>query len=176
MLFRVCEHYYNNEEDNLTYMNTNKNISSDNLNDFDECMICFEIETLNELKPITLKNQEIYNKVCNCNSRVHKECLKVWFQKSKICPICRISVSEIKSKIIILYDYKEYFIYILLLYIRKATVNFLKFFLVILFIHINFEFYFLIIKNAYNNEINSDMYIYIPYSGIDFYNITANKL
>ena len=42
-----------------------------------ECSIC--------LDKINLENAVILN----CEHYFHKECLKIWFNKSKTCPICR---------------------------------------------------------------------------------------
>ena len=42
-----------------------------------ECSIC--------LDKINLENAVLLN----CEHYFHKECLKIWFNKSKTCPICR---------------------------------------------------------------------------------------
>ncbi len=151
MIFRVCEHYYEDETNNIS---SSENNNSNYKNNINECVICFEIETSNELKPIFLKEQQIYIRKCNCNSSIHKECLNTWFQKNKNCPICRTKVLEIKPAILIIYDYAPYSVY-MLFYIKQFIINFLKCCMIILFIHINLEFYILIIKNKYNTIDNT---------------------
>jgi hypothetical protein len=83
MIFRVYEHYHDNEE----IINDNEVVK--------ECFICFETIINNNEIPLNLQCQEIYLTLCKCDGKVHKTCLDVWFNKSKKCPICRISVGKI---------------------------------------------------------------------------------
>lgn len=77
-IFRLCDHY---DDDMSEYIN------SDLADDI--CFICFDGETLNKKKPIQLKSQPFYLKTCVCNGVVHNECLKIWVDLNKSCPICR---------------------------------------------------------------------------------------
>lgn len=82
MLFRVCEHY--NDDEVLC----NKYI------EIDECFVCYEITTNLESQPTSLRLQTKYYKKCNCNGWIHKNCLDIWYNKEKKCPICRNIMTE----------------------------------------------------------------------------------
>ena len=53
------------------------------------CFICFELKAKREKKPKRLKNQNLYIKTCDCDGFIHNTCLKIWYDVSKKCPICR---------------------------------------------------------------------------------------
>ena len=53
------------------------------------CFICFELKAKREKKPKRLKNQNLYIKTCDCDGFIHNTCLKMWYDVSKKCPICR---------------------------------------------------------------------------------------
>lgn len=82
MLFILCEHY-----DNYSVNNVKNNEYSE-----EECFICYDVKTLEEMKPNKLNNQSIYTKICNCNVNVHYTCLEKWVILNKNCPICRTKV------------------------------------------------------------------------------------
>lgn len=150
MFFNVCEHYDDNYPKEIVYDN--------------ECFICFEISRENEIKPINLKNQCIYFKICDCDGCVHERCLKLWFDNSNSCPICRKITFKTISNIIILLNYIPYNIFIFV-YIKRVTLHFLRFLSILFFIYSLFDFYFLTIKIK-NKQINEDNYFQ------DIYNIT----
>ena len=64
MIFRVCEHYDDNQP-----------IIEEQYND---CFICFEYKTDNENKPTNLQKQSVYLNNCMCDGAVHNFCLKIW--------------------------------------------------------------------------------------------------
>lgn len=82
MIFRVCEHYDDNQP---IYPSCIKP---------DECFICYELSTNLEPCPISLKSQINYNKQCGCDGWIHKQCLDIWFSKQRKCPICRLEITE----------------------------------------------------------------------------------
>ncbi len=77
MIFRVYEHY---DDDQSIYLNSDIP---------DMCFICYEFKTELELETISLKSQDIYNKLCNCDGWIHKQCFLLWSRKKHTCPICR---------------------------------------------------------------------------------------
>jgi hypothetical protein len=85
MLFRVIEHY----EDFSEYKSSEPN----------ECLICLEINTHDNLTPIDLKMQQMYLKMCNCGGWVHVSCLSEWQKISSSCPICRLYMDKPVSMI-----------------------------------------------------------------------------
>lgn len=98
MIFRVCEHYYN---DFISIENSENIEHSEG-----ECFVCFEIKTENEYKPFQLINQNIYVKQCNCNGWIHQNCLEIWLKKSNNkCPICRKKI--VKNIYIVLVYYQK---------------------------------------------------------------------
>lgn len=120
MIYRVYEHYYN--DDFYTFEEKN-----------DECFICFQTSNENEYKPICLINQCYYIKQCNCNVWVHRKCLEMWLRKSHKCPICRIEVSE--------YIHIQYNIYQSLFRTLKTILKIIKFIFLFIFLYTFFHFY-----------------------------------
>ena len=53
------------------------------------CFICYELKVKREKTPKKLKNQKFYIKTCDCDGIVHNICLKIWYEQSRRCPICR---------------------------------------------------------------------------------------
>ena len=82
MIFRVYEHY-----DDDPYMYISCDVS-------DICFICYDFRTEYECSPISLKSQLIYDKSCNCDGWIHKQCIEMWYKKQKKCPICRIEIHK----------------------------------------------------------------------------------
>jgi hypothetical protein len=80
MYFRLFDHYADFPEDDSPELN--------------ECLICLEINTYDNLKPINLKTQQIYFKNCNCGGWVHLSCLCEWHDISNSCPICRLYMKK----------------------------------------------------------------------------------
>ena len=85
MLFRVMDHYEDFQKDKPPEPN--------------ECLICLEINTHDNLKPVDLKTQQIYFKKCHCGGWVHLHCLCEWYEISNSCPICRLYMTKSKSVI-----------------------------------------------------------------------------
>jgi hypothetical protein len=135
MLFRLCDHY--NEP---KYEFNNQCCS--------ECFICFEYKIDNENNPSTLKTHKLYKNNCNCNVSVHIECLKIWFDKNKSCPICRIHVIENNNETIIIYNYIHWGISIYN-FTKNTSLKILRVLSVILFIYSLLDLYFMSIKTRY---------------------------
>jgi len=87
MYFRLIDHYPDFSEDNASELN--------------DCLICLEINTPDNLKPINLKTQQIYFKKCRCGGWVHIRCLCEWYEISNSCPICRLYMTKSKSMSVI---------------------------------------------------------------------------
>jgi hypothetical protein len=85
MYFRLIEHYDDLPEDEPPEIH--------------ECLICLEINTHDNLKPLDLKTQKIYFKKCNCGGWVHMKCLCEWYEISNSCPICRLYMTKYPSMI-----------------------------------------------------------------------------
>jgi len=85
MYFRLIDHYPNFSEDDPPELN--------------ECLICLEINTPDNLKPIDLKRQQIYLKKCDCGGWVHLKCLCEWHDISNSCPICRLHMTKYRSMV-----------------------------------------------------------------------------
>ena len=132
MIFRVCEHYYYDDEQ------------------YNECFICFEYITDNENKPINLQKQQLYVNNCCCDVAVHTCCLKKWFNIYKSCPICRIVVVENNTN---LYNYISYGIKIYI-FIQIITIRILKVLITILFLYTLVDFHFLLLRNNIYNDYN----------------------
>lgn len=126
MIYRVCEHYDDNQPVDIVYDN--------------ECFICFELTTINELRPITLKNQPFYFKMCECNGSVHNECLKIWYSLNKTCPICRKNMFEKESTFLIVLAYIPYGINCFI-YIKRVFLHFLRYLSIIYLFYSIFDFY-----------------------------------
>lgn len=121
MFFNVCEHYDDNKE-----------IIRDECNN---CFICFEYKINNENIPTSLHKQKIYLNNCICNGSIHNYCLKIWFDKNKSCPICRINVIESNNITIIFYKFIPYGITIYML-IKNISIIFIFVISILLFLYI----------------------------------------
>ena len=144
MLFRVCEHY----DDNQQMFQEQDN----------ECFICFEHETDNESKPTNLQKQQLYFNKCLCNGSVHNCCLKIWLEKNKSCPICRMKVIENNNTTIIIYQYFPRGIQIYSL-AKNMYVRFIKLCLVIFYFHTLIYFCLLVFEMKYvlYNDTHKDL-------------------
>ena len=145
MLFRLCEHY-----DEPKYQ--------DKIQCYNECFICFEYKIDSENNPSTLKTHKLYINNCTCNGSVHIECLKIWFDKNKSCPICRIHIIENNNATIIIYNYIPWGISIYN-YTKNISLKVLRFLSVVLFIYSLLDLYFMSIKTRY---VHQNDYIYVP--------------
>lgn len=75
MLFRTFDPYY----DDIQHKVIDRN----------ECFICYQFFTNENIVPLQLNDQTFYTKKCNCNGIIHKECLDRWFSSNNNCPVCR---------------------------------------------------------------------------------------
>ena len=144
MFFNVCEHY----DDNQPIVKEH----------YDECFICFEYKTHDENIPTTLQKQKIYLNNCTCNGSIHNYCLKIWFDKNKSCPICRIHVIENNNATIVFFNYIPYGISIYI-FIKNLSIKFIKLFSIILFFYALIDFYLILITSKY---IPYNDYTYVP--------------
>jgi hypothetical protein len=94
MLFSIVD--FNNDNLYLTEYNTNKYImetvnreltskNNDYINNEDNiCFICYE----QNIPSLKFKNIICYEKDCDCNVYLHKNCLDKWYKIHSTCPIC----------------------------------------------------------------------------------------
>lgn len=158
MYYRVCEHYDIN----------NLPISTETGYEIvNECFICFEYKNEDGIIPIYLKNQSLYLCQCICNGSVHNECLKIWFDKNKTCPICRIKVIENNKATVIIYNYIPYGI-LIYTYIKIITLTLTRICLFFILLFVFIDFYFVIIKNK-SRQYNDYTYTSMPI--LDYENI-----
>jgi hypothetical protein len=85
MIFRVYEPY--DDIDTIT----------NSYNKPEECFICYELKSDLDSCAISLKSQINYDKSCGCDGWIHKQCLDIWYNKQKKCPICRVIIYERKN-------------------------------------------------------------------------------
>jgi hypothetical protein len=83
MYFRVIDHY--------------ADFPVEDPPELSECLICLEINTPDNLKPINLKTQQLYLKMCECGGWIHLDCLCEWHEISNSCPICRLYMKKSQS-------------------------------------------------------------------------------
>lgn len=163
MLFRVCEHY------NDDY----KNMFQEKYND---CFICFEYKNNFENKPTTLRKQQLYFSNCNCDAAVHSNCLQIWLDKNKSCPICRNSTIVENNNIIIILQFVPFGIQIYS-FSKKIFVYILKFLLIVLTYILTYKLfidvYLLMFKNIYYIQHND--YMYVPTSILEENNCFENS-
>jgi hypothetical protein len=158
MYFRLCEHYDIN----------NLPISTETGREVvNECFICFEYKNDHGIIPIYLNNQSLYLCQCVCNGSVHNECLTIWFNKNKTCPICRIKVIENNKATVIIYNYIPYGI-LIYTYIKIITLTLTRICLCFIFLFVFIDFYFVIIKNK-SRQYNDYTYTSMPI--LDYENI-----
>jgi hypothetical protein len=67
-------------------INSEPSISEQNL-----CIICW-IDKKNNKHSNLIKNYVDYYAVCTCNTYIHEDCLKEWYNKTNSCPICRLPI------------------------------------------------------------------------------------
>jgi hypothetical protein len=153
--FTLCEHYDNNNTFEID----------------SECFICFEFKNDNGSIPIKLNSQSLYLNQCVCNGPVHNECLQVWFNKNKTCPICRIKVIENNTATVIIYNYIPLG-GIIYAYIKKITLTLSRIFLFFVFLFVFIDFYFVVIKSKYRQYNDyTRMPIPIPTPILDYEDI-----
>jgi hypothetical protein len=147
MYFCTYDHYDENQS---------KHIIDYEENTISECFICFEIKNIDELEPIKLQKQTLYMRECDCDSYVHKICLKKWFDINKNCPICRKIIRNNNMIIFIFNNYIPYGANIYL-FISSIDKNFYKVLLVYIFVYLIIEIclkqetYIILKHRRYNN-------------------------
>lgn len=151
MIFRVCEHYENSDQNNNQNSDQNNNIA-----DKKECFICFEDESGNMCKIIDLKEQTICIKNCLCNGYIHVECLKIWVDIHNSCPVCRKTVLEMNKIVFIVYKYSPVCINIYL-NVKKIGIKFLSLLTFIILLYFTLDYFFTIV--VLKNELY-DVFIY----------------
>lgn len=151
MLFRLCEHFDNNRS--IYKPQTDS-----------ECFICFEYKNDDGVIPIYLNTQNLYLNECDCNGSVHNKCLKIWVDKNKKCPICRIKVIETNNATVIIYNYVPFGITIYT-YTKKMILAFARVFICIFFLYLCIDFYIMVINNKYreHRQYNDNTYTQIPF-------------
>ena len=90
MLFRLCEHYSFNDGTKISFSNSCKSSTNENII---ICFICFE-ERIHNQKTTKLNNQLYFIKTCQCDGNIHQLCLERWFSVKEVCPICRNAMIE----------------------------------------------------------------------------------
>jgi hypothetical protein len=143
MLFRTFDPYYNDYE----YLTHSKHI----------CFICYETANAYEQDPIQLNAQLDYIKKCNCNSWIHKNCLNKWYNKSRSCPICRISINKrLTMTMVILENSSNYYLLINTYFFRNIY-KIAKTVYTILFFYYVYKIYLFAINDNYYNNINHNI-------------------
>lgn len=126
MIFRVYEHY--DDE----YLDFNDQLQ--------ECFLCYDIIDDFSLKPISLKTQSFYNKLCKCDGLIHRGCLDKWYNIQNKCPICRKHIRKNNSNhnvITLIIQYSKAFDEILIIVLSRIS----KMTMYILIIYISLEYY-----------------------------------
>jgi hypothetical protein len=143
MIFRVCEHYDNIDQ------NSQQN-NEDTIVERKECFICFEDECVNSFI-IDLKEQTICIKNCLCNGYIHVECLKTWIDLHNSCPVCRKSVLKMDQTIFIVYRYSPFCINIYLGF-KTIGIKLIRFLTFIILLYFTLDYFFTILL------LRSDLY------------------
>jgi len=130
MLFRTFEPY-----------------SDDYMNENTMCFICYEIKCAYEMQTITLKTQEDYIKICDCNGYVHNNCLKIWCDKSNKCPICRKDMYKRITIPMIIFNKGEYLYIFYFLRVFKNINKILRYLLICILLYFFAEFYVVVLNN-----------------------------
>ena len=142
MLFRTFEPY-NNEYDFLTH---SKPI----------CFICYESTNAYEWEPTQLNAQIDYIKNCNCNSWIHKNCLNKWYNKTRSCPICRISINKREKMSMAIFENSSNYYFLINRYFLRNITKISKVLYTILFFYYFYKIYLFVESgNSYNIDNNN---------------------
>jgi hypothetical protein len=81
MIFQTCQHYFLDDNNDLI----------DNTTKIYECFICLENDDTSNQTILRLQTVGMvqYYKTCNCDGWIHPNCLIIWYNLQKTCPICR---------------------------------------------------------------------------------------
>jgi hypothetical protein len=140
MIYRIVEHY---DEDIVVYENTK----------MEDCFICYEFIIENNIKPINLKKQCYYLKLCDCNGWIHKKCLDTWCLTNNKCPICRTYMIK-NSKIVSIMIKNDTFPKAIYLFLNRNIFRILR------FLFVTFTFFYLIemVKYLHIRIVESSTY------------------
>jgi hypothetical protein len=133
MLFRTCDHYYNDE----LVINSETSV----------CFICYEL-LYEDMKPIKLNSKTYYIKKCNCEGFVHKKCIDKWYNINNSCPICRSTIIKNTNFITKILAINHYFVIFYFFYLR----NFIKikrYFFILFYIYFTSEIYFTLLNSNF---------------------------
>jgi hypothetical protein len=120
MLFRTIEHYPCFENDD--YLEK-------------ECLICYNNIQHNFIM------QNTYNFDCDCYKLIHLQCLQMWYDKNKTCPICRKYIIKKPN-----YKFEIIKMFITILLITDALIKFTTFICFIYLLIIIFNIFIMSIK------------------------------
>ena len=134
------------------YNDESKEIEEIEESSITECFICFE----NNPVPLKLKNQCLYNKLCDCDGLVHETCLRTWYDKTGQCPICRIKFDNINPII------REFLlpigididlnVVIIFITIKNTIIQMINIFIFLFIIYSTTKLYFLILNQHLQQE------------------------
>jgi len=145
MLFRVYEQYNDDYEDIFQEQCI-------------QCFICFEYKNNFENKPTSLRKQLLYFSNCNCDGNVHNNCLQLWLDNNKSCPICRNSNIIENKNVILILKFMPFGIQIYS-FSKKLSLRFVRFLAVMIIFYLSIYFYLLVVKTKY---VPYDNYTYTP--------------
>ena len=74
--------------ENKNELTNNSNISKPDVEDINQCLICWEPETKDN-KIYKMKHIDIFESSCSCDCNFHLICFFDWVKKTPTCPICR---------------------------------------------------------------------------------------
>jgi hypothetical protein len=83
--------YTSSDDYELTTNKSENNLSSTNTIEQNLCIICWTPEK-NHRYAYLIKDYVEYYTVCTCNTYIHEECLKEWYNITNSCPICRTTI------------------------------------------------------------------------------------
>lgn len=128
MIFNIYEDY----NDGFEYITQEQ---------YNVCFICFEYNNNFENNPTSLHKQQLYFSNCNCNVAVHNNCLQIWVDKNKSCPICRNIIIVKNNNISIISQFLPWGIQIYSVS-KKIYIFILRILLFVLINQVLFDFYF----------------------------------
>jgi len=158
-MFRTFDPYYDYDEE----VNTQQIEKIEKIEKIEECFICYEIKLDNNIEPIRLKMQLLYLKNCECDGNIHKQCLDMWFNLKKSCPICRNLIIKNNSILINFMSYHKVFILTYIFY-KKNIYKIKKFLFVIFTTCLIINLYFQILNIKYKNKYNNKYYMNDDYT------------
>lgn len=129
MIYRVCDHYNNEDLSNIS----------------DICFVCYEFDTTLEIRPIKL-SQCLQSKTCTCDGFIHQKCFQQWNDVNKKCPICRTIIIQYNNHNSI---FTIHTVYIIIQYIKQIGYAITKTIIYCVLIYSYIEFYIAISNKKY---------------------------